>query len=53
MARVTNKPKKQITIGSLRKQAVSLGALHTKVISTRKVFTRAWVRWRCRFGCDG
>ena len=53
MARVTNKPKRKIAFASLRKQAVSLGALHAKAISTRKVFTGAWVRWKCRFGCDG
>ena len=53
MATATHRPKKTNTIASLRKQAVALGACHAKVISTRKVFTNSWVRWKCRFGCDG
>ncbi|HOW73797.1 MAG TPA: DUF2284 domain-containing protein [Phycisphaerae bacterium] len=53
MARITNKPRQRCTLASLRKEAVSLGALDAKVILTRKVFTAAWVRWKCRFGCDG
>ncbi len=53
MARATGKSKEKITVEALRKQAVSLGALHAKVISTKKVFTGSWVRWKCRYGCDG
>ena len=53
MPRKTNIAKKPMTIESLRKDAVSLGALHAKVISTKKVFTNEWVRWKCRYGCDG
>ena len=53
MARVTHRPRSRITGEAVRKQAVALGALHAKVISPRKVFTASWVRWKCRYGCDG
>ena len=43
----------QMSIQSLRKRALELGALHAKVVLTRNVFTAAWVRWKCRYGCDG
>ena len=47
------KSTRRATIESVRKQALSLGALHAKVISAGKVFTGSWVRWKCRYGCDG
>jgi predicted metal-binding protein len=53
MARGTNRPPNTTTIETIRRKAVSLGALHAKVISTKKVFTGSWVRWKCRYGCDG
>ena len=53
MARVKNKSNPKATLESIRKEAISLGAIHAKVISTRKVFTNQWVRWKCRYGCDG
>lgn len=34
------------------KEARRLGALHAVVVSPRKVFTAAWVRLRCQFGCS-
>ena len=34
-------------------KAVKFGALEAKVISPRKVFTAAWVRQKCQFGCGG
>lgn len=49
----SKRSKPRCTMASLRKEAVSLGALRAKVISTKKVFTAAWVRWKCGFGCDG
>ncbi len=53
MASVTSRSKRRATIESIRRAAVSLGALQAKVISTKKVFTNSWVRWKCRYGCDG
>ena len=53
MARATSKSKERITVEAVLKQAVSLGALHAKAISTKKVYTGSWVRWKCRYGCDG
>ena len=53
MAGVIRKPKRRSTLAALRKQAMGLGALHAKVIPTQEVFTASWVRWKCRFGCDG
>lgn len=53
MARVTNKSRNRITVEMIRRKAISLGAVHAKVISTKKVFTNEWVRWKCRYGCDG
>lgn len=53
MTRVTRKPRKTVTVESIRREAVTLGAIHAKVISTQKVFTSQWVRWKCRYGCDG
>ncbi|MFH0911580.1 MAG: DUF2284 domain-containing protein [Planctomycetota bacterium] len=33
--------------------ALKAGALAAKAISPATVETAAWVRWKCRFGCDG
>ena len=33
--------------------AERLGAKEARVISTKNVFTAAWVRQKCQFGCDG
>jgi predicted metal-binding protein len=53
MATHSQGSRKSLTLGALRKEAVALGALQAKVISPKKVFTAAWVRWKCRYGCDG
>ena len=53
MSRKTHSDKKTITVEAIRKEAVSLGALQAKAISPKRVFTNAWVRWKCRYGCDG
>jgi len=53
IAKVTARSHKGTTAETARRRAVSLGALHAKVISTKKVFTGAWVRWKCRYGCGG
>ncbi len=53
MAVVKRKRKRTTTVESIRREAVSLGALHAKAISTKNVFTGSWVRWKCRYGCDG
>lgn len=31
----------------------ALGAKEVKIISPSEVFTAAWVRWKCQFGCGG
>ncbi len=36
---------------AIRRRAVEMGAVGAKIISPEKVFTAAWVRWKCRFGC--
>jgi len=33
--------------------AVELGANDAKIIKTDSIVTAAWVRWKCRYGCDG
>ncbi|HMK46392.1 MAG TPA: DUF2284 domain-containing protein [Methanocella sp.] len=35
------------------KKAVGLGADEAKIIKTDSIVTAAWVRWKCRYGCDG
>jgi len=35
------------------RNAMRLGARAARVISPREVVTAHWVRWKCRFGCDG
>ena len=35
------------------KKALKLGANDVKIIKTDSVVTSAWVRWKCRYGCDG
>jgi predicted metal-binding protein len=30
-----------------------LGALSAKLVRPKDVVTGSWVRWKCRFGCDG
>ena len=37
----------------LVRMALERGALGAKVISPRTVQTGHWVRWKCRYGCDG
>jgi len=40
-------------VKALAKRAKELGALDAKIISAADVFTGAWVRMKCRFGCGG
>jgi predicted metal-binding protein len=35
------------------KKAIKLGASEAKIIKTESIITSAWVRWKCRYGCDG
>ncbi len=35
------------------KKAVALGADDARVIKTDTIVTGPWVRWKCRYGCDG
>jgi predicted metal-binding protein len=37
---------------AVRRRAIEMGAVGAKIISPEKVFTAAWVRWKCRFGCS-
>ena len=37
----------------LCKRALALGAKDCKIISVSTVKTAAWVRYKCRYGCDG
>ncbi len=41
------------TIGDLCAKALKLGAAETKVMKTRGVFVKDWVRLKCQFGCGG
>jgi predicted metal-binding protein len=34
------------------KKALKLGANDAKIIKTDSIVTSAWVRWKCRYGCD-
>ena len=38
---------------AVRRRAIEMGAAGAKIIPPDKVFTAAWVRWKCRFGCGG
>ena len=44
--------KKKATAEAMRRRALALGARHAKIVSTAKVFTAPWVRWKCQYGCD-
>jgi predicted metal-binding protein len=35
------------------KKAVALGAKEAKIINTSSIVTGPWVRWKCKYGCDG
>jgi predicted metal-binding protein len=45
------KRKKPSSAEVVRRRAIEMGAVGAKVISSKAVFTAAWVRWKCRFGC--
>ena len=49
----SKKPSAKLTAQQLRKLAIKFGAMKAKVISPKTVATAPWVRWKCRFGCDG
>jgi predicted metal-binding protein len=40
-------------LAGLAKKAVALGAGEAKLIKPSSVVTAEWVRWKCRYGCDG
>jgi predicted metal-binding protein len=42
-----------MAISALRRRAKELGALNAKPVSPAKVYTAAWVRMKCRYGCSG
>jgi predicted metal-binding protein len=42
-----------MTVAALRRRAKELGALDAKPVAPSKVYTAAWVRMKCRYGCDG
>lgn len=35
------------------KKALKLGVDDAKIIKTDSIVTAPWVRWKCRYGCDG
>lgn len=35
------------------KKALKLGANDAKIVRPDSIVTAAWVRWKCRYGCDG
>jgi predicted metal-binding protein len=35
------------------KRAVGLGADDARIIKTDTIVTGPWVRWKCKYGCDG
>jgi predicted metal-binding protein len=35
------------------KKAVALGAKEAKIIDPGTIVTGPWVRWKCKYGCDG
>jgi predicted metal-binding protein len=34
-------------------KAIEVGANDAKIIKTDSIETAVWVRWKCRYGCDG
>jgi predicted metal-binding protein len=57
MARATPAAKKSARhTGDYRKfvqRALDLGARAAMIVPPREVVTAEWVRWKCRYGCDG
>lgn len=53
MKRKPVRRKKNNSLNQYIAQAVTLGALEAKLISTASVVTGEWVRMKCRYGCDG
>ena len=51
--KVTTKRVKKLTAEAIRRKTLAKGALHAKFVSPEKVFTAAWVRWKCQYGCGG
>jgi len=47
------KARPPVSSSQLRRMALDRGAIAAKIISPATVATAAWVRWKCRFGCDG
>lgn len=44
---------KKEDMGKFCRNAVKYGAKEAKIITTDRVFTAAWVRYKCQFGCGG
>lgn len=40
-------------IGKYIRQAIKLGALDAKQVSTKTIITAPWVRIKCQYGCSG
>ncbi len=45
--------RRKLAAKPLVQMALDKGALNAKVIDPKTVETADWVRWKCRFGCDG
>jgi predicted metal-binding protein len=43
----------QTSVKAFIRQARELGALEAKLIETASIVTAPWVRFKCRYGCDG
>lgn len=46
-------PRRKLPARKCIQMAVEFGALGAKMIDARTIETGEWVRWKCRFGCDG
>lgn len=45
--------RKPAGLDAFLRRAVELGAVRAKVIRPAGVVVAEWVRWKCRYGCDG
>ena len=48
---MVHKGKTELTPKAIQQRALAMGAKHAKIVNPREVFTAAWVRLKCQYGC--
>ena len=49
----TSRPQPPLSNKQIVQMALKRGAPGAKIVRPSTVVTAEWVRWKCRFGCDG